>query len=685
MVCTLSYNSPMQPVHFRVYSPILALIALSFPLSLSAQQKSMAPPEFVSWLPISDAERVQKSPSVEKDAGAEILVWRVHVVDEILGQDLQRVLYNYIRLKVFDDKGKEAASTIDLPFRDSRTIIDIAGRTIRPDGSIAELDSKTVYKRDLTRAGGRKEKVASFAMPGVEPGSILEYRWKQVQDDNRFRYLRLHFAREFPSQKVTYFVRPLSSEYVATDQMFIAPFNCQPTPIKQTNDGWNETTLTNVPALHDEPFALSDPNIEPWALLYYREGGAKDPDRYWNDQGKKLFSTLRSALKVNDEQKATASKAIAGAKNDDEKIAALVTYVRKSLRDLTGPEVTAAEFEAFVKKMPKDGVRNAADILKGGIATPEEMNIAFAALAMQVGLEARPALVGDRRELSFQPKALADRYFLDNIDMAVKLGDSWKVFDVSRKYLGPGMLAWQEEGVFALIADPKAPLFTKTLSSPPDASAETRTAKLHLASNGSLGGDVDEAYTGHRAEQYRAELSRESSAQREEWFHDRVMAMFPGADVTAIKLENVDDPAVPFHVSYHLEAPSFAQVTGKRILLQPNAFRRARSTLFSASERRYPVEFPFAWKELDEIHIELPDGFTLENPENPGGIDFGDPGAYQLTMRVEGNKPELVTSRQLTFGNKENLIFPVKSYPTLKKIFDEVDRRDKYSIVLKGN
>src|SRR5262249_20864518 len=146
---------------------------------------------------------------------------------------------------------------------------------------------KSVYKRDLVRVGGRKERVVSFAMPGVEPRAIVEYRWKQTEDDNRFRYLRLHFAREFPAQKVTYFVRPLSSEYVATDQMFLAPFNCKPTPIKPTNDGWNETTLTNVPALHEETYAPGDPNIEPWALLYYRQGGSRDPEKYWADQGRK--------------------------------------------------------------------------------------------------------------------------------------------------------------------------------------------------------------------------------------------------------------------------------------------------------------------------------------------------------------------------------------------------------------
>ena len=154
---------------------------------LAAQQRTAAPPEFAGWIPISDAERQMKSPVVEKDAGAEILLWRVHVVDEYLGDDLQRVLYHYIRLKVFDAKGKEKTGTVDLSYSEPGGILDVSGRTVKADGTIMELDRKTVYKRDLVRAGGRKEKVVSFAMPGVEDGAILEYRWKQTQNDNRFR------------------------------------------------------------------------------------------------------------------------------------------------------------------------------------------------------------------------------------------------------------------------------------------------------------------------------------------------------------------------------------------------------------------------------------------------------------------------------------------------------------------
>ena len=120
----------------------------------------------------------------------------------------------------------------------------------------------------------------------------------------------------------------------------------------------------------------------------------------------------------------------------------------------TGFATSAADREKYIKDLPKDRLRNASEIYKSGLGTANEMNVVFAALAQQAGLEARPAVVADRTEVLFSPKAMVDTYFLRNVDMAIKTGDSWKVYDVSTKLLPPGMISWREEGMYALISDP---------------------------------------------------------------------------------------------------------------------------------------------------------------------------------------------------------------------------------------
>ena len=55
-------------------------------------------------------------PRVEKDAGPEALFWRVYVLDEIQGSDPRSVLHHYVRIKIFNERGKEQQGPIDIPY-----------------------------------------------------------------------------------------------------------------------------------------------------------------------------------------------------------------------------------------------------------------------------------------------------------------------------------------------------------------------------------------------------------------------------------------------------------------------------------------------------------------------------------------------------------------------------------------
>src|SRR5438552_18891581 len=110
--------------------------------------------------------------------------------------------------------------------------------------------------------------------------------------------------------------------------------------------------------------------------------------------------------------------------------------------------------------------------------------------------------------------------------------------------------------------------------------------------------------------------------------------MFPDAEVGSIKIENIDDVLKAVRLTYHLDAPFFGQVTGKRILFHPNAFRRSQAARFSASERRYPVEFPFAWNESDQISIELTAGSGHEYAVNTVHLKFRETVGLSLLSRA---------------------------------------------------
>ena len=153
-------------------SRVLVRLLMVLPCLLVVTSHEIAAP---TWKPIDPAHLAMKTPVVEKDADAEAIFWEVQLNDA--GDDL--IFSHYIRIKVFTERGKESQSKIDITYFGRNRIVDIAGRTIKADGSIVELKKDAIFDRVIAQLGGQKIKAKTFAMPAVEPGVIIEYRWKE--------------------------------------------------------------------------------------------------------------------------------------------------------------------------------------------------------------------------------------------------------------------------------------------------------------------------------------------------------------------------------------------------------------------------------------------------------------------------------------------------------------------------
>jgi hypothetical protein len=182
---------------------LLPLLVVSSLLSLSSVVLAD------DWRPIDPSDLALKAPVVEKDADAEAIFWEVKVADEVEGGTPRTVLNHYLRIKIFTDRGRESESRIDIPYLNNWSVRDISARTIKADGSIVELKKEDVFERTIVKSSGLKLKAKSFAMPGVEPGAIIEYRWRELRNDRLANYIRLQFQRDIPVQTVKYYIKPL--------------------------------------------------------------------------------------------------------------------------------------------------------------------------------------------------------------------------------------------------------------------------------------------------------------------------------------------------------------------------------------------------------------------------------------------------------------------------------------------
>ena len=630
------------------------------------------------WKPVDPAHLSLKSSTVEKDADAEAIFWEVRIDDD---QSLDLIFNHYIRVKVFTERGRESQSRIDLEFGklfgSEIKIKDIEARTIKPDGSIVELKKEDIFERTIAKANGLKFKARSFAMPAVEPGCIIEYRWREVRVRSSANYIRLQFQRDIPVQRVRYLIKP--TDYV--DFGFNAiTLHGKPSPWVKERNGFYSTTMTDLPAVHDEARMPPEDEVKTWMLVYYaKEAPNKvDPNKYWSDLAKSFYERTKGLIKANDEVKQVAASLIADAKTDDEKLERLFQFCREKIKNTSNDAAVLTPEEREKLKENK----KPSDTLKRGMGDGGDIDLLFAALANAAGFDARIVLASDRGDLFFD-KGIPNAYFVDPRLIAVNVGGTWKLYHPGFNYVPFGMLRWQEEGLQALISDPKQPVWIDTPISSYEKSLIKRKAKLKLSDDGTIEGDITIEFTGHFAIERKEQWDEESEAQREETLKDEIKAQMSAAEVKDIKFDNVTDHVKPLVISYRVRFPGYAQRTGKRLFLQPAFFQHGLGPMFATAGRKYPIYFHYPWSENDEVEFELPKGYALDNADAPAPFGATGISQYKPGLSASSDGKLLIYRRSFYFGDRGSVLFPVEGYSQLKNFFDTLHKQDSHSIALK--
>ena len=620
------------------------------------------------WRPIDPAELASKTPIVEKDADAEALFWEVRLDDS---QDEEFSLKHYIRIKIYTERGKESQSKVDIPFLGRTQIRDIAARVIKSDGSITELKKEDVFERTIVKTSGVKLKAKSFALPGVEPGAIVEYRWREVVPGGSANRLRIQFQREIPVANVSYFLKPYQG-------MRYQPFHLDARFVKD-KDGFSKITASNMPAFHEEAMAPPEDELRAWLFLYFSEETNLDVEKYWKDFGKRVYEATKDRMKADGDVKQAVAGIVGDASSPEDKLHRIYDFCRTKIKNSNDDALGLTDDDR--KKLKEN--KSPADTLKRAMGTGSDIDYLFAALAQAAGFETHLALAGNRNDLFFT-KTLANADFLASSFIAVKIGDKLSFFSPAEKYTEFGMLGWREEDQQALVLDPKEPFWTRTPMSGPEKSVEKRIGKFRLLEDGTLEGDVKIEYSGHLAFEKKEYNDDDSPTQREDTLRESVKKQWSTAELSEIKIENAADPILPFTYSYHLRVPGYAQRTGKRIFLQPAFFEHGAGSVFPDATRKYDVYFHFPWSESDHITIDLPAGFVLDNADAPASV------TPEMTrqicaqrIKIASDSHVLIYDRDFFFGGGNAILFPATGYPAIKHLFEVLSQGTEHTITLK--
>ncbi|MET0646727.1 MAG: DUF3857 domain-containing protein [Pyrinomonadaceae bacterium] len=656
-------KSPFARLRAGAFGALALLLALAFTAAAADKEKEL-------WKPLPASDLRPSAPVVEKDADAEALFWEV-VIDDSPFSEVS--LRHYVRIKVFNERGRDAQSKVELPYLGGSQIKEIAARVNKPDGTVVELKKEDVFDRTVVKMSGLKVKVKSFALPGVEPGSVIEYRWREVRPGS-YDNLRLDFQRDIPVRFVTYYLKSEWNTRYRAINMGDARFEKD-----SEMEGFWRLSKTNMPAFREEPRMPPEAAVRSWVFVYYSADTKSDAEQYWHDAGRGYYVRFEGALKPNEEVKAAAARLVADAKTDAEKLQRLYDFCRIKIRNVNDD---ASGLTRDERAKLKDN-KSVADTLKREQGTGSDINFLFAALARAAGFEARVAFSGSNDDFFFD-RSYMHWSFLRSALIAVRLGESWQLFSPAGRYTPYGMKPWPVEAQDVLVTDPKLPVWVRSVAAGPDKSVERRSGKFKLSGDGTLEGDVRIEYTGHLAVEKKEFNDEDSPAEREKMVVEMWKTQM-GAEVTDLRVENVTDPVQPFVYAFHVRVPGYAQRTGKRLFLQPAFFQKGLAPRFTVATRRHEVYFRHPWSEEDRVEITLPEGFTFDNAETPAGFSAGDLSKYEPAAGVSRDGRTLVYTRRFYFGQggDQMLRFPAGSYANLKGYFDQVSKHDGHTLALK--
>jgi len=548
----------------------------------------------------------------DKDAEAYKLISYRDVHFDILGDHFSIVAENRVRIKILKEKGLDEAN-IKIQFfsqRDFESINQISGITYNLDnsGSIVKtkLEKSSVYVKKLT---DRLSEV-SFTMPDVKVGSVFEYKYtdqqKSIQTVDDW-----YFQDDIPTRISQYSIL-FPSIFRFANQLLASQ------PVDQQNEVVNDNiyyhgsvvsnhsdrktyTVTNVPALRDEPFMGAEKDylqrvVSQLSTIEYPDGEVDNIMSTWP----KLTSDLLEdedfgiQLKKNIPHTSELDEKLKGVNDDYQKMLLIHDYVRKNMNWNGGEAIYSSQ-----------GIKSAWDKKSGSNA---ELNFILIDLLRDAGLKAYPVLVSTKDNGAVNTIYPFLGQF-NNTLTCVFLGDQKYFLNAADKYNPAYLIPYDVLDNYGFLVDKNYGGWV-ALSNPKDKWKNVVSVYATIDSN-----DVMEGKASIYSFGYARNTREKAWIENKSTFSDLFTMENSAMKVTDIDVKNADVDTLPLEQKLNFSLPLNSSGDYKYFSL--NLFQGLEKNPFIADERKTDVEFNYPKSYMIVGKITIPDGYEFEGlPKN---------------------------------------------------------------------
>ena len=639
------------------------------------------------WPPISPEDL--KMTSIAEQPGAPAVILFREETDD----DLNNAHTYYERIKILTQAGLSYAD-IELPYnRRAFTIVGISGRTIHPDGTIVKFTGKPLDKI-VEKSHDVKRRVKSFSLPDVQVGSIIDFRYTLSYDDHTLSPPNWEVQLDLFQKKASFTFIPYTDEWIdkrsgrsgqgvawttyvpegqPQPEIHHAMETARQAHSLKVNNDYVDLTVANVPPLVREPY-MPPPDILRWRVNFYYRTTSK-PQDFWKDEGKYWNKEVDSFLSRKTGIDAALPQIVGASDTAAAKVRKIYAYVSKLENRSFMPEKPGEEV-AVLGIRPN---RGAEDVLQQRSGTHDDLNRLFVAMVRAAGIPAWMIRVPDRGEYIYQEKFLDPRQF--DAELAIVQLDGKDLYlDPGTQFCPFGMLPWHYSGVEGQRQSPVKGTEISTSTLPEyKQNMIQRQAVLSLQDDGSEQGTVTVGYFGLEGMDRRQLGALTDDTGRKKLLEDEVKKWLPGgSQVLLTKEPNWDNPALPMIAVFKVSGP-LATSAGKRRIIPVHVFEVNESPRFPAAGRVDPIYFYDPSCTVDEVHITIPSGTSVESLPPNSSVHL----SYALYDSVQKmDQPTRISStRTMIMGA---MIFPKENYKELKSFYDKASADDGQQVLLKA-
>ena len=532
------------------------------------------------------------------DAGAVILLDDGSLEIYKAGMDGLSVFERHRIVKILNPRGHRYLN-VAIPYSPDSRVDDIQARTVSPDGKITVLDKEDIF--DITFYpffvfySDRRAKL--FALPAVENGSIIEYRyrvnirtytfWHGWQFQDTAPTLLSRFTLVEPSEwDVHYRVYGMELE----PQTDINPPSFKNTYTWEARDVPPLKTEFGMPPTHKTAarLVLAPIGIEAWddvAAWYYR--------------------LAEPRIAAGSGIKARVSQLTEGVTTEKEKLRRIYDWVRDHIRYIA-VSIGIGGFQPHP----------AEEILNNRYGDCKDMTTLLCAMVREADINAYEVLISTRQNGMPDTTLPSQLVFNHAIAYCPTVGDSGIWMDATAKGCPFGQLPWYDQGLPVLVVGDggKASLPT-TPRLPPDSNRTLVDWHVILDSTGMARIEGTSVVSGAPAVEMREEFITSSVEERQDWLERWLARRCPGVTLDSFRIEGIGPVEDPLQASYTFRAQRFAIRRPGELVFSPGTISSFDlADYFRADERVHPIQFMYGHQNELHMTVDLPAGWTAAEP-----------------------------------------------------------------------